>query len=121
VTGQPDPDDLVDNLAWGWVLANAEAHAAVAKAGGIVLQYEALAADPIGVSKKLFADLDLEWSKATSDYIAEASQSRDGGYYSVSRDPNEAANRWRLKMDPEIFARVRDVACRHHLGREYFS
>ncbi|HVT23745.1 MAG TPA: sulfotransferase [Rhizomicrobium sp.] len=121
VTGQPDPDDLVDNLVWGWVLANAEAHAAVAKAGGIVLQYEALAADPIGVSKKLFADLDLEWSKATSDYIAEASQSRDGGYYSVSRDPNEAANRWRLKMDPEIFARVRDVACRSSIGRAYFS
>jgi hypothetical protein len=111
--------DLVDNLAWGWVLANAEAYAAVTKANGIVLQYEALAADPLNVSRKLFADLGLEWSRATSTYIAEASQSSDSGYYSVSRDPDEAANRWKSKMDADVFARIRDVVCRHPLGQAY--
>lgn len=121
VTGQINPDDLVDNLVWGWVLANAEAHAAVTRAGGIVLQYEALAADPEGVSKKLFADLGLRWSQATTDYIVEASQNGDGGYYSVSRDPNEAANKWKSKMDPELTTRIRNIACRHPLGSEYFS
>lgn len=121
VTGQTRSDDLVDNLVWGWVLANAEAHAAVTKAGGIVLQYEALAADPEGVSKKLFSELGLEWNRATAEYIGEASKSGDGGYYSVSRDPNVAANKWRSKMDPELVTRIRDVVCHHPLGREYFS
>lgn len=119
VAGHPKPSDIVDNLAWGWVLANAEAHAAVTKAGGIVLEYEALAADPVRIAKDLFEKLELSWSGQTEKFISHASQD-DGGYYSVSRNAQEAANRWKEKMAPEHLARIREIVCQSPLGRAYF-
>lgn len=115
-----DASNIVDKLAWGWVLANAEAHTAVTQARGIVLHYETLTADPEGTSKQLFSELGLEWNQATAAFLISASKG-DGGYYSISRDPRSAADKWKAKMDPELFVRIRDIVCRHPLGREYFQ
>jgi hypothetical protein len=112
--------DVVDRLSWAWVIANAEALAAVDAAGGIVLHYEDLAADPEGVSRDLFARLGLEWSARTADFLTASAVVKEG-YYSLSRDPKEAANVWKRKMDPEILKRVHDIVCQHPLGKAYFN
>lgn len=117
---QVNQDNLVDNLSWAWTIANASAHSAVTEANGIVLRYEDLAADPVGVSKGLFAELGLPWSENTRAFIDQASKV-DGGYYSVSRNAHEASSRWKAKMNPEHFARIRDIASQIPIGRAYFS
>lgn len=111
--------DVAETLAWNWVLSNAEAHAAVTKAGGITLNYETLAQDPEGVSKKLFRELGLAWSEETSAFLAKSAQD-DDSYYSVSRDAEKASNRWKTELDPELISRIGEIVCRHPIGRQYF-
>ncbi len=114
-----DEADVAETLAWHWVLSNAEAHAAVTKAGGITLNYETLARDPEGVSKNLFRNLGLSWSEETSAFLAKSAQDNDS-YYSVSRDAEKASNRWKTELAPELVDRIGEIVCRHPIGRQYF-
>jgi hypothetical protein len=118
--GLSDDFDVIERLSWAWVIANAEAFAAVAAAGGIVLHYEDLAANPEGVSRDLFTRLGLDWNIRTTDFLTNSAVAK-GGYYSLSRNPEEAANHWKRKMDPELLRRVQDIVCQHPLGRAYFN
>jgi len=111
--------NLVDFLAWEWLLANAEAHAAVSRADGIVLHYDELAHDPEPKMRILFASLGLTWSDSTSKFLKQ-SASGDGSYYSLSRSAG-AADRWSSQMRKTDVDRVRAVVCRDELGQRFFN
>ncbi|HWY65992.1 MAG TPA: sulfotransferase [Rhizomicrobium sp.] len=114
-----DGSEYVDQLCWEWLLANSEAHAAISKAGGMVLNYDDLAKGSEAKLHTLFATLGLEWSDRTSQFLKQTS-SIDGSYYSLSRSAG-AADRWISQMAPQDVERVRDIVCRDTIGRRFFN
>ena len=114
-----DNRDLVDFLAWEWLVANAEAHAAISRSDGIILNYDELAHEPEPKMRALFASLGLEWPDSTTQSLEQAA-SGDGSYYSISRSAG-AADRWTGQMRKEDVERVRAIVCRDEIGRRFFD
>ena len=114
-----DNSSLVDFLAWEWLLANAEAYAAVSRSGGIILHYDELAHEPEPKMQALFAKLGLEWPDSTSQFLRQAA-SGDGSYYSISRSAG-AADRWTSQMRKEDVEQVRAIVCRDEIGRRFLD
>jgi len=112
--------DLVETLAWEWLLANCEAHAAISRMGGQVVRHEDLAGNPAPELHALFSRLGLDWPASTAQFL-QASTAGDGTYYSVARNPAVAANRWRQEMEPAQIEKIRNIVSRDPLGRQYFS
>lgn len=119
VSAVQDSKDLLDFLAWEWLLANTEAHAAISRSGGVILSYDELAQDPEPKMRTLFAALGLAWCDSTSQFLKQAS-SGDGSYYSISRSAG-AADRWTSQMRPGEVERVRAIVCRDEIGRRFFN
>ncbi len=115
-----DSSDIVERLAWGWLVANCEAHAAISQAGGVVMRYEDLAANPEHELQVLFSKLGLGWSDAVSRFLKSSSVG-DGAYYSLARDPVRAANKWKSEMDKQQVETVRKIACLDPIGQRYFG
>ena len=101
-----DNGNIVDFLAWEWLLANTEAYAAVSRANGIVLNYDELAHDPEPKMRVLFAKLGLTWSDSTSRFLKQAA-SGDGSYYSLSRSAGAALSSWRGEGSACLLQRCR--------------
>src|SRR6185436_13395042 len=95
----------VEMLAWNWLLSNAEAYDPIQAAGGDIVVYEALTSNAKGVTRSLFDRLGLPWAPETDAFL-EQSAAKEGGYYSVYRDPAEAAGRWRKELGPEVVDKV---------------
>jgi hypothetical protein len=120
-----DRDNLNENddvaiLAWSWLLSNAEAHSAIRKANGLVLNYDTLASDPLAHVCSLFNQLQLGWPVQTQNFL-QLSQSSEGGYFSVFRNSREAAERWRTELDKATVARIRSIVCRDPVGAQFFD
>jgi len=116
----PHADDLVETLAWEWLLANSEAHTAIVRMGGLVIRYEDLANDPPSQLHSLFSKLSLDWSDSTSQFL-ETSSAKDGAYYSLARNPVAAANRWKREMEEAQVQKIKSIVSRAPIGQEYFS
>ena len=48
------------------------------------------------------------------------SAKKDGGYYSVFRDPDQAANSWRAELAGPVISRLRTIVGRDPLGQQFF-
>jgi hypothetical protein len=112
--------DNVDKLAWNWLLGNAEAYPAIQAAGGVTVLYEKLASDALAGVSELFHQIGLSCAPETEAFL-HRSATRDGSYYSVFRDPAEAAGRWRKEFGNEVVARVRAIVTRDPIGRLFFN
>ncbi len=109
-------------LAWMWLIANAEAYAPIANRNGIIVRYEDLAGDPLRQASSLFEKLGLGWPDEVATFLkASTSASRQGGYYSIFRDPARASGQWREELDSKAIADVAAVACRDPIGAQFFS
>ena len=112
--------DPSEKLAWNWLLSNAEAYAAISAANGKILIYERLANQAMAETKAVFSEVGLDWSPETERFLLQSMKS-EGSYYSVSRDPAKAINRWRKDLGDETIARVRSIVTRHEIGRMFFN
>lgn len=111
-----------ERLAWEWLVltekAIADADWPKETNGAFVLRYEDVCRDPIGRSRKLFAGLGLGWDPATERFIrATTAKDRANHYYSIFRNPQAAAERWRKDLPPDHVRRIMSVversdACR---------
>jgi hypothetical protein len=111
--------DEVDLIAWNWLLANAEAYQAVKTTGGTMVIYESLVSGGADAAAKLFTQVGLRWTDETARFLKD-SRSRNGGYYSVYRDPSQAINGWKLELDSAIVARIRKISLQHPVGQLFF-
>jgi hypothetical protein len=118
-TAVNDTEDLVERLAWEWLVANCEAHAAISKRGGITLKYEDLAYSPETELRSLFAKLGLDWAVSTTEFL-KTSSSGDGRYYSLARNPVTAAHKWKTQMDRQQVETVRNITSLAPIGQQYF-
>jgi hypothetical protein len=112
--------DQPEKLAWNWLLSNAEGYAAIRAVSGTIIVYETFANRPMVETKALFEQVGLSWTAETEQFLLQ-STTTEGGYYSVSRDPAKAINRWRKQLGDVTIARVRAIVTRHEIGRMFFA
>lgn len=110
-----------ERLAWRWKILSDHAVGQVKDLSNVhVLSYDAACADPLNASKQLFTFCGLNWSEQTESFIrlSTAPDKEDPRYFAVSKDPLNAANKWKKELTREekesIFAVLEDsVAFKH--------
>jgi hypothetical protein len=112
------PKDDIEAYAWIWLLANMEANAAIETYGGTRVKYEVLAHNPEKEARCLFAQMNLAWSRATREFLDYSAQG-EGEFYSLLRNPEVTAKRWRSDLSSDAVARINSVVSRHEIGRSY--
>ena len=110
----------VERLAWRWVLFNRKAMDDLENQPGVTISvYERLCADPVGETRRLFAHCQLDWDVHTDAFLAASTQAAESSYYSVYKNPLQAAERWRSEMDAATQSLVMDIALASPPGRLY--
>ena len=110
----------VEQLAWNWLLSNAEAVAAVDAADGDSVIYDELARDPTRIMRNLFERTGIDWVPQVDAFLRETS-TREGGYFSVYRRRVEATNHWRSQLNEDVIAKVRAIVTRDPVGQIFFG
>ncbi|GAB3678500.1 sulfotransferase family protein [Salinisphaera aquimarina] len=109
-----------ERLAWHWVLTNEKARMEVGdNTRYLRVRYEDICRDPQAGVQKMFEFAGLEMSDQTQAFIAASTGSSQNDYYSVYKNPSQAAWRWREELDDQTVARVMAIATRSTLGAEY--
>ena len=111
--------ELVEQLAWRWVILNEKAMEEVGGlAGAKMLRYEDLCDDPEGVARQLFDFAELDWNDQTARFIGASVHDDDtGGYYRLFRNPKESAGKWRQQLDDALVRRIMGVVSETEPGR----
>jgi hypothetical protein len=108
----------VERLAWRWVLFNEKA---LVETEGLencmILRYEDLCADPISITKQMFAFSELSWEDQTRKFLESSIRGDRGGYYSLAKTPLRSANKWRNDLSGEDIDRIIGIARRSRVGR----
>lgn len=111
--------------AWGWTFVNDAALRAIeGRSNVMVVRYEDLCSDPVSESRELFRFCGLELSEQTLAYLLACineDDDRDGGFYSVSKNPIATRDRWKAELSDEDAATIRSVALKSRCGHDFFS
>ncbi len=114
--------DPVERLAWQWRLFNDKALAEIQGRKDVrVIRYEDLCAAPVEQAGNLFRFAGLSWIGQTERFLAASTSARRSGYYSVFKDPREAAWGWRRELPQAMIDRILGVTGAGTAGRMYGS
>lgn len=109
-----------ERLAWRWVLTQEKILADVGDCERVLtVRYEDVCADPVTVTHRMFAFVDLDWQPQTEAFIRRGEVSQTSGYYSVVKQAQVAAERWRTELTAGSIQRVRDVLQQSQLRHLY--
>jgi hypothetical protein len=112
----------VERLAWQWRLFNDKALAEIqGRKDVLVIRYEDLCAAPVKQVENLFRFAGLSWAGQTERFLAASTSARRSGYYSVFKDPREAAWGWRRELPQAMIDRILGVTGAGTAGRMYGS
>ncbi len=112
--------DPVERLAWQWRLFNDKALAEIqGRKDVLVIRYEDLCAAPVKQVENLFRFAGLSWAGQTEQFLAASTSAGRSGYYSVFKDPREAAWGWRRELPQAIIDRILGVTGAGAAGRMY--
>ncbi len=101
----------VERLAWRWLLFNEKAIADCAKTDrALVVCYDDLCADPIGITRSMFDFAGLGWAPETQKFLGASTGSDDGAYYGVFKNSRLAASRWERDLSEEDQHRIIAIA-----------
>jgi hypothetical protein len=93
----------IERIAWRWALLNEKAMAeAVGSEQCRLLRYEDLCTKPAAVARDLFAFAGLQWNNQTEEFISASTSHGRSDYYSVFKNPQDSAFRWRKELPAEI-------------------
>lgn len=121
----------IERMAWIWVLLNEKAERDTAgDARCILVRYEDVCRDPIDEAQALFSFCGLDWDRQTVDFVQTSTlgskpaalsriTQRSHGYYSLYRNPLQAAEKWRSEMKTEDIERTYHVVHQSNLIRLY--
>ncbi len=112
--------DPIEQMAWHWAAVNAKAMEESTELESYdLIRYEDLCADPLGSSRRLFEFAGLAWQEQTEAFVRKSVAHDNPSYYSVYKDPQVAANRWRKELDAEDAARIMRAVAETPPGRLY--
>ena len=114
---------LEQQLAWNWGLLNEKAlEDTEGRANVLVVRYEDLCVDPVGVARRMFDFAGLCWSESTARFLDVSSTYRGSErYFQVVRNSRRAAEKWREQLEPGQIDQILEVAGQTLPGRLYES
>jgi len=112
----------IERQAWQWLLFNEKALGELENCKNATLvRYEDLCAKPVEVTQRLFEFAGLSWNTQTEGFLASSTQGEKKDYYSVYKNPERAANKWKEELTEEEIKMVRDVVAGSRAGALYFD
>lgn len=91
-----------ERLVWAWALLHANLFDELTNLPNVLfLRYEDLCRNPFEEARALFKFTELSWARETARFLDRSTRSRRRErYFSVFRDPMEAAERWKRELPP---------------------
>lgn len=112
----------VERLAWLWLLVNEKAMQDLHELdNSLVLRYEDLCENPLQKSQELFNFAGLQWNQQTENFVASSTHNSNDGYYSVFKNPKDAANKWRSYLSEDEQCLISKVVNRSKLLTPLYS
>ena len=74
--------------------------------GWMPVWYDDICRDPVTEFRRLFAFANLDWPQETARFLGETVNHEDPEYYSVFKNPLDAANRWRDELGADVIERI---------------
>lgn len=100
----------LERMAWRWVLYNEKAlEDASGLPGYRMLNYDNFCSNTLEEARELFASAGLDWSRQTEDFISSSMAGGNGAYYSVYKNPEISANKWKKQLDKEQVRQIMEV------------
>lgn len=109
-----------ERLAWIWVLVQEKILADVAGSARVMtVRYEDVCADPLGMTRRMFEFVGLDRQPQTEAFIQASTHGADRGYYSLFKNPQASAERWRSELAPQVVERIQQILGGSTLHRFY--
>lgn len=102
---------VLDRWVWAWAFAHAKLFAEVGNLPNVrLLSYESLCAAPLDEAREAMAFAGLSWTQQTARFVAATTRgARRERYFSLFRDPMEAATKWRRELSPDQIAHIAGI------------
>jgi hypothetical protein len=111
---------MVERLAWRWLLYNEIALAdSVESEHCSAVRYEDLCSNPVAKARELLRFAGLDWHPQVETFIHRTTTRSSGGYYSVYKDPQDAAVKWQRQLNPASIDLVMKVVGQSDLADIY--
>lgn len=112
----------VERLAWRWVLFNEKAMSDMeGHANYKWMRYEDMCTDPIGEAKKYFSFAGLSWNDQTENFLQASTSKESTAYYSVYKNPEKSANKWKEKLSSDDINAIRSIVVETKPGKLYLD
>jgi hypothetical protein len=113
---------LEERLAWHWTLTNEKVLMEVGDSDRYLrVYYEQVCQDPLAGVESMFKFAGLELNPQSREFIAESTGHSRADYYSVYKDPEAAAWRWREELDEKTVDKIMAIAGRSEVGTPYVA
>jgi hypothetical protein len=111
---------MVERLAWRWLLYNEIALAdSVESEHCSAVRYEDLCSNPLAKARELLDFAGLDWHPQVETFIHRTTTRSSGRYYSVYKDPQDAAIKWQRQLNPASIDLVMKVVGQSDLADIY--
>ncbi len=111
-----------ERLAWRWVLFNEKAHDDTKDNNNVmVLRYEDMCANPVETAQSCFEFSGLEWCEQTMEFLGASTRKDSDSYYSVYKNPEKAASKWRTVLSQEKIDAIKAVIAKSPIGQRYMD
>ncbi|MDH5545597.1 MAG: sulfotransferase [Gammaproteobacteria bacterium] len=102
--------DPVERLAIRWRLYNEIAFAGCKDLHNYHrLIYEDLCRNPLDIAKRVINELGLQWSTQTEAFVKLSTSQDKKAYYSVYKNPLEAAYKWQTKLSATDIDKIKNI------------
>jgi len=109
-----------ERLAWCWVLSQEKILGDVASCERVLtVRYEDVCGDPLGMTQRMFEFAGLDWQPQTEGFVRASTEATNTGYYSVFKNPEGAAERWRSELAPPVIERIKRILRNSSLSQLY--
>ncbi|MET0087464.1 MAG: sulfotransferase [Sedimenticola sp.] len=111
-----------ERLAWRWVLFNEKASDDTVHNQNVrILRYEDMCRDPLQTAQDYFTFCGLDWSEQTASFLGTSTSKTNQSYYSVYKNPEVAANKWREELSTEQIDLIEGVVKKTNIGKCYLD
>jgi hypothetical protein len=108
---------VLERLALAWALSNEHALDDTHNLGNVLpMRYEDFCAASLEAAHRAFDHCGLSWNPSTERFIADSASGDSQSYYSVFKNPQQSADRWRRELSPTEAARIMAIARQFRCG-----